>query len=59
MVKIEGAPPGSISWERYLKNQEKLRQNMTTRRGNPRGGARREGPALLGGLLICAAAVIA
>jgi len=52
LVKIEGAHPGYISWERYLQNQEKLRQNMT-RPGNPRGGAPREGPALLSGLLIC------
>ncbi len=52
LVKIENAHPGYISWERYLQNQEKLRQNMV-RVGNPSRGAPREGPALLCGLLIC------
>ncbi len=52
VVKIEGAHPGYITWERYVQNQEKLRQNMT-RMGNPSRGAPREGPALLSGLLIC------
>lgn len=52
LVKIEHAHPGYITWERYVQNQEKLRQNMT-RRGNPSRGAPREGPALLSGLLIC------
>ena len=51
-VKIEGAHPGYITWERYVQNQEKLRQNMT-RMGSPSRGAPREGPALLSGLLIC------
>ena len=52
LVKIEGAHPGYITWERYGQNQETLRQNMT-RMGNPSRGAPREGPALLSGLLIC------
>lgn len=52
LVKIEDAHPGYITWERYVQNQEKLRQNMT-RMGNPSRGAPREGPALLSGLLIC------
>lgn len=52
VVKIEGAHPGYITWERYVQNQEKLRQNLT-RMGNPSRGAPREGPALLSGLLIC------
>jgi hypothetical protein len=43
LVKIEGAHPGYITWERYVQNQEKLRQNMT-RMGNPSRGAPREGP---------------
>jgi DNA invertase Pin-like site-specific DNA recombinase len=51
LVKIEGAHPGYITGERYVQNQEKLRQNMT-RMGNPSRGAPREGPALLSGLLI-------
>ncbi|MDP2703404.1 MAG: recombinase family protein [Candidatus Rokubacteria bacterium] len=52
LVKIEGAHPGYITWERYVQNQEKLRQNLT-RRGNLSRGAPREGPALLSGLLVC------
>jgi hypothetical protein len=51
-VKIEGAHPGYITWERYVQNQEKLRQNRA-RRGDSSRGAPREGPALLSGLLIC------
>jgi Recombinase len=27
VVKIEGAHPGYITWQRYVQNQEKLRQN--------------------------------
>ncbi|MGH7730413.1 MAG: recombinase family protein [Candidatus Eiseniibacteriota bacterium] len=52
LVKIEDAHPGYITWQRYVQNQEKLRQNMT-RMGDPSRGAPREGPALLSGLLIC------
>jgi DNA invertase Pin-like site-specific DNA recombinase len=52
LVKIEGAHPGYLTWERYVRNQEKLRANMA-RMGNPSRGAPREGPALLSGLLIC------
>ena len=52
LVKIENAHAGYITWERYVQNQEKLRQNML-RMGNPTRGAPREGPALLSGLLIC------
>jgi Recombinase len=52
LVKLEGAHPGYLTWERYVQNQEQLRQN-TTRRGDPSRGAPREGPALLSGLLIC------
>ena len=51
-VKIEGAHPGYITWERYVQNQEKRRANMT-RMGQAGRGAPREGPALLSGLLIC------
>jgi DNA invertase Pin-like site-specific DNA recombinase len=47
-----GAHPGYITWEEYLQNQEKLRQNIA-RMGNPHLSAPREGPALLGGLLVC------
>jgi Recombinase len=45
VVKLEGAHPGYITWERHVQNQEKLRQN-TTRMGNPSPGAptQRAGP---------------
>ena len=52
MVKIDQAHPGYITWERYVQNQDKLRQNMA-RTGNLSRGAPREGPALLSGLLVC------
>ena len=52
MVKIDHAHPGYITWERYVQNQDKLRQNMA-RTGNLSRGAPREGPALLSGLLVC------
>jgi len=52
MVKIDQAHPGYITWERYVQNQEKLRQNMA-RTANLSRGAPREGPALLSGLLVC------
>jgi DNA invertase Pin-like site-specific DNA recombinase len=52
MVKIDHAHPGYITWERYVQNQDKLRQNMT-RTGPLSRGAPREGPALLSGLLVC------
>lgn len=51
-VRIEDAHPAYISWETYMCNQEKLRQNRARTDGEARG-APREGPALLGGLLIC------
>ncbi len=42
--------PAYITWERYEKNQERLRQN----RSRPDSlGPPREGPTLLGGLVIC------
>ena len=52
MVKIDNAHPGYITWERYVQNQDKLRQNMA-RTGHLSRGAPREGPALLSGLLVC------
>jgi DNA invertase Pin-like site-specific DNA recombinase len=51
-VRIEKAHPAYISWSTYLKNQERLRQNLQ-RMGNPVRGSAREGPALLTGLLLC------
>lgn len=51
-VRILGAHEGYISWEAYLINQEKLRQNRTATT-EATAGAPREGPALLSGLLLC------
>jgi DNA invertase Pin-like site-specific DNA recombinase len=42
-----------ISWEEYLENQEKLRNNRTNLEANLLPGPAREGLALLQGLLIC------
>ncbi len=42
--------PGYISWERYINNQEHLKQN---RSGPESRGPVRHGPTLLSGLLIC------
>ena len=43
--------PGYVSWEEYLATRERLRAN--TRPRGEGGGAAREGPALLQGLLRC------
>lgn len=51
-VRIENAHPGYISWETYVKNQQKLLDNLT-RKGRATRGAPREGNALLSGLLLC------
>ncbi|MHB8879596.1 MAG: recombinase family protein [Myxococcaceae bacterium] len=51
-VCIKGAHEGYISWETFLKNQEKLKRNLHRIKGvNP--GAPREGRALLSGLILC------
>ncbi len=47
---IQDAHEGYISWEVYLKNQERLRENAARR---PNKGAPREGRALLTGVLLC------
>jgi len=49
-VGIEGAHPAYISWEIFMRNQDKLRGNRA-RQTVP--GAPREGRALLTGLLLC------
>lgn len=46
------AHPGYLSWEQFLRNQQRLDDNCTTR-GNDRRGAVREGHALLQGLVLC------
>jgi DNA invertase Pin-like site-specific DNA recombinase/gamma-glutamylcyclotransferase (GGCT)/AIG2-like uncharacterized protein YtfP len=49
-VRINDAHPAYITWETYVSNQKKLRENQLhqSRRGAPHGG-----PALLNGLLVC------
>jgi DNA invertase Pin-like site-specific DNA recombinase len=51
-VCIEGHHPGYITFERYLANQQRLRDNWRPPRGEG-GGAAREGRALLQGLIRC------
>jgi DNA invertase Pin-like site-specific DNA recombinase len=46
------AHPGYISWEQFLRNQQRLDDNCTSR-GHERRGAVREGSALLQGLVLC------
>jgi hypothetical protein len=51
----QGAYPAYITWEQYLANQERLRENSTLfewKKQNRRGPAR-EGNALLQGLAVC------
>jgi DNA invertase Pin-like site-specific DNA recombinase len=52
MVLQHDAHAGYVSWDEYLRNQEKMRQNQS-RMGNSHLSAPREGPALLNGLLVC------
>jgi DNA invertase Pin-like site-specific DNA recombinase len=49
-VRIEGAHDGYITWEQYVKNQQKLKNNLSR---STTQGAPREGGALLHGLLLC------
>jgi DNA invertase Pin-like site-specific DNA recombinase len=49
-VLIQGRVPAYISWEQYLRNQERLRQNQ---RGEQTRGVPGPGPALLAGLIVC------
>lgn len=51
-VRIDNAHPAYITWETYMSNREKLRQNTTQPSGATRG-APREGAALLAGMIIC------
>ena len=49
-VKLDAHHPAYLSWEEFLKNQERLRQNWGREGGL---GAAREGTALLQGLVYC------
>ena len=51
-VRIDEAHPAYITWETYMKNQDKLRNNRS-RAGGATPGAPREGAALLGGVVMC------
>jgi DNA invertase Pin-like site-specific DNA recombinase len=51
-VRRPDAHPGYITWESFMRNQEKLRQNYA-RLGLATRGAPRNGAALLHGLLVC------
>ena len=51
-VRIDNAHPAYITWETYMRNRDKLRQN-TTQSSGATSGAPREGPALLAGVVIC------
>ena len=52
-VTIPQHHPGYITWEEFLKNQEKLQQNRTNDVARVLSGPAREGLALLQGLCIC------
>ncbi len=52
-VCIHDNHPGYISWERYVANQSKIAQNRARRTMEDNLGARRDGLALLAGLLRC------
>ena len=51
----QGAYPSYISWEQYLKHQERLQENSTlfAEKAQQAAGAVREGVALLQGLAVC------
>lgn len=49
-VRLQNCVPGYISWDTYLGNQERLRQNCSRWETT---GAPREGTALLSGLVTC------
>jgi DNA invertase Pin-like site-specific DNA recombinase len=51
-VRLLDRHPGYISWEKYLANSDKLRDNHN-RFGGAVRGASREGAALLAGVVVC------
>lgn len=52
-VCLRGHHPGYITWEEFMRNEEKLRDNRTHADGPRPRGASRSGPALLQGLVLC------
>lgn len=51
-IVLQEAHPGYISWDHFLRNQERLDSNRTCR-FDEQPGAAREGAALLQGIVIC------
>src|SRR5262249_10339907 len=49
-VLLKDRLPAYITWDQYLKNRERIRQNQN---GSASPGAPRPGAALLSGLLVC------
>ncbi len=51
-IVLHDAHPGYISWEHFLRNQQRLDDNRSVGRDERRGAAR-EGAALLQGIVLC------
>lgn len=51
-VRIDAAHPGYISWETFVSNEQRLRENMPRMHGAA-AGAPKNGPALLAGIVLC------
>lgn len=51
-VRIDAAHPAYISWETFVSNEQRLRENMSKMHGAT-AGAPKNGPALLAGILLC------
>jgi len=52
-VRLQAHHEGYITWDEFLKNQERLEKNRTNGEGTMLSGPAREGLALLQGLLLC------
>jgi len=51
-VRIDAAHPAYISWETFVTNEQRLRENMPKMHGAT-NGAPKNGPALLAGIILC------
>ena len=51
-IVIQAAHPGYLSWEQFLRNQQRLNDNRTYHPDDQRGAVR-EGLALLQGIVLC------
>src|SRR5882724_11549959 len=51
-VRIDAAHPGYISWETFVSNEQRLREN-TPRMHGATTGAPKNGRALLAGIVLC------